>query len=175
MLAKFNAMPAVANNDLVVGEVAADDKAGRLAARAIIEGFQSAFQDAIGSEHGDADEINRNGLKEYLVGGAYIRELFIPADTIIVSKIWKKQRLWIIASGEVTLKTETGSQRVIAPFVKVAELGSKVAMVTHSDTLLFAITGSKADQLEDVENEVVTNDYRECDYPWDKLEHQGRV
>lgn len=165
--------PAEADNTVVHGAVAVDDREGRLAMRERIDAFQNALQQIAGSDTGDRDQINDNGLQEYLVGGAYVRELFIPKGMFITSKIWMKTRMWIIASGEVTFTTEMGTQRVKGPFRMVVPHGSKVAFFTHEDTLWFAITGVDAEKLEDIEDEVTTMDYSKCVYPWDGIEGGG--
>ena len=37
----------------------------------------------------------------------------------------------------------------------------------------FAITGAESTDSESVKDEVTADDYSECDYPWDKIEHTG--
>ena len=135
--------------------------------------MQSAMQAVAGSETGEMDEINRNGMNEYLIGGAYIRSLLLPKDKVFISKLWKQERLWIIVSGEVTITTEEGTKRVKAPYVAQPMLGSKVAVLSHEDTLWFAFTGSKAEKLEDVESEIIAKDYSDFQYPWDMIDFRG--
>ena len=156
------------SNDFVLNEISPNDKEGRLLAREKIEQFQKGFQSSIGSETGDMAEINDNGLTELFAGGSYVRGLLIPKDTVMVSRIWKKERIWLIVSGEVTFTTEMGTQRVKAPYEAVIPLGSKVVLYTHEETLWYAVTGVK--NPEEYEDEVVTNNYDYCVYPWDKLE-----
>ena len=154
------------SNDHVINEVSVNDKVGRLQARHQIDEFQNSLQSHVGSDTGIMDQVNDNGLNEWFVGGTYIRRLFIPAGIAIVSRIWKKPRFWIISEGDVTFKTEMGVQRVQAHYTKVVEPGSKVALFTHSDTLWYAITGAQSTNTEDVYNEVMADDYEQCDYPW---------
>jgi len=156
------------SNDFILNEISPDDKEGRLLARKKIEQFQAEFQAAIGDDTGSMAEINDNGLNELFAGGSYIRRLFIPKGTAIVSRIWKKERSWLIVSGEVTFTTEMGTQRVKAPYEAVIPSGSKVVLYTHEDTLWYAVTG--VDNKENYENEVITDNYDYCVYPWDKLE-----
>jgi len=158
------------SNTHITNEVALSDKEGRLATRAKIENFEVSFQKAMGSETGDMEELNENGLDEYFIGGAYTRSLFIPKGTAIVSKLWNKPRLWIIATGEVTFVTEVGKKRIKAPYVAEAPYGSKVTLYAHEDTLWFAVTGSDATNSEEIEEEIVAKDYSDLNYPWDKLE-----
>lgn len=154
-------------------ELSEDDREGRLANRSVLEEYERSLKDVFGSERGEMDEINEKGLNEYFVDGAYIRTLFIPAGVTIVSKLWKKERLWIIVYGEVTFLTEMGRRRVKAPLIEMAPFGTKVALYAHQDTLWCAITGAKADNSDDVVEEVTTEDYSELTYPWDLLEHKG--
>ena len=150
--------------------IAFDDKDGRLVAREKIEGFVIAMQEVLGSKTGDMEKLNDNGLKEYFVGGAYIRELLIPAGITVVSQLWKKDRFWIITEGDVTFSTELGKKRILAPYFQIAPYGTKVALHAHTDTRWFAITGAKATNSKDIETEVIAKDYTECTYPWDQLE-----
>lgn len=166
-------LPEWESNDVIYNPIAVDDKEGRLAARGLIETYQDKLREFVGSEHGIRDELNANGLTEYFVGGAYIRSLFIPAGITIVSELWKKDRLWIIASGEVTLMTELGRRRVKGPFVEIAPYGSKVAFITHTEVLWLAVTGAESTNSKDIEEEVVTKEYSYFTYPWDKLEFKG--
>ena len=161
------------SNDIVIHPVGVDDKEGRLAVRDRIESFEKSLQDIVGSDTGDAEEINKNGLNEYFVGGAYTRSLHIPKDTAIVSKMWKQERLWIIATGEVTFTTEVGTQRVKAPYVLQAPYGTKVALYTHEDTLWFAITGAESTNSDDIEEEMLAKNYTEFTYPWDMFKNKG--
>jgi hypothetical protein len=153
--------------------VAVDNKEGRLSNRTTIEQYEAALKEAFGSEKGDVDEINKNGLNEYFVGGAYTRSLFIPAGVTIVSKLWNKPRLWIISHGTVTFKSELGTETVTGPYVAEAPFGSKVALYAHTDVLWFAITGAESTNSKDIEDEVVAKDYSEFTYPWDLLEDKG--
>lgn len=163
------AMEYVSNDD-VVNPVAVTDKEGRLTVRSTLDSYEKALQDLMGSETGDMDDINANGLKEYFAGGSYVRELFIPKDCTIVTQIWKKERMWIIASGEVSFVTEMGAKRVKGPYTEIVPPGSKVALYTHEDTLWFAITGADAVSNETIKDEVIAESYDDCVYPWDKLE-----
>ena len=157
------------SNDHIINEVAIDDREGRLATRAKIENFEVAFQNAMGSETGEMEEINDNGLNEYFIGGAYTRSLLIPKGTAIVSKLWSKPRLWIIATGEVTIVSELGKQRVKAPYVAEAPFGSKITLYAHEDTLWFAVTGAESTNSKEVEEEMTVTDYSNINYPWDML------
>jgi hypothetical protein len=147
-------------------KVDSSDKAGRLQIRGVIEDYQSALQDYVGSERGCAEEINDNGLKEHFVAGAYIRQLLIPKGITIVSRLWKNDRFWIITEGDVVVISESGKQHIKAPYYGMAPYGSKVALYANEDTMWFAITGSDAKDSESAENDVFVEDYEFFKYPW---------
>ncbi len=151
--------------------IAIDDKEGRLAMRASIEGYQASLQKEVGSERGDMDEINAEGLQEFLVGGAYTRVLKIPAGHTIVSALWNRERLWIIISGTVRVRSELGDETFVGPEIRQAPFGSKIALYAETDVLWAAITGmpetddvTKAEELTDCDG------YECLTYPWDLLE-----
>ena len=156
-------------NETIHNPISVFDKQGRLAVRSRIDNYEEALKKLMGSETGDADEINSNGLKEYFLNDVYVRELFIPEDTTIVSQIWNRERSWIISKGEVTIVTEMGTKRVRAPHTEVVPPGSKVALYTHEDTQWLAMTKVNSKNIKDVEGEIISKDYSDCIYPWDIL------
>ena len=162
------------DNNTIINEVAVDDKEKRLAARSNIDSFEVALQALAGSETGNQEEINSDGLSENFCDGMYSRSLNIPKDTAMVSKIWKRDRLWHIVSGEVTFTTEMGTQHIKAPFFKVVPAGSKVALYTHEDTLWYATVATNKTNSKDVEEELITLDRSEVIDPWDEVPVGGK-
>lgn len=153
--------------------IAIDDEKGRLAMRASIEQFESAMVKHVGSDHGERDELNADGLEEYLVGGAYTRILTIPAGVTIVSELWNRERLWIILSGTVHVRMETGDETIVGPHVRVAPFGTKVVLYAETEVVWAAITGvTETENPEEAEEIVKAPDYSALTYPWDLLESQ---
>lgn len=162
----MNIIPYV-SNDFVIDEADPSDKEKRLQHRKLLDRYEVALQDLFGSKTGEMDQINEEGLTQELIDGVYIRCLVIQPGISIVSKIWKRERYWIIATGEVTFRTEFGTQRVKAPFTKIIQPGSKTALYAHETTMWFAISATDAKELEDVENDVLAKDYSDVIYPWE--------
>jgi len=151
-------------------KVAKGDKEERLKTRAQIEKFKVDLQELAGSERGDADAINTQGLQEFITGGAYTRVLRIPKDTAMVSELWLKDRLWLILEGSVIVTTEEGTTELKAPYIGVAPFGTKASVYTQEDTLWAAVTGVDAENKEDVHGELIAKDYSEISYEWDLIE-----
>ena len=148
-----------------------DNKELRLAQRDIIENYKHALQEHLGSERGEMDEINDNGLQEYLIGGAYTRVLTIPAGVSIVSELWNRERLWIIISGTVAIKSEEGDMLIEGPYIGKAPYGSRIALFAETDVLWAAITGvPETEDVTEVEQFVKAKDYNYFTYPWELLE-----
>lgn len=146
------------------------DREGRLAQRSNIEELRQAMDTEFG-EGGIRDALNENGLEEYLLGGAYTRVLTLPAGVVIVSELWKVERLWLLIKGSISIKTEAGDQILHAPHISAAPFGSRAAIFTHSETILAAVTGAPgAEDLEEIEDMVLASDYDELTYPWDSIE-----
>jgi len=164
--------PAEPDNSRVLEPVAEDDRENRLLVRSKIENFDQWLQgfckDVLGDSGGEVNEINEQGLNEYFLSdGVYIRELFIPAETAVVTQLWKRDRFWIIAHGDVTLRSELGLQRIQGPHRQFAPYGSKVVLWTHEDTLWFAISGTDNPHSEGIKDDVIAQDYSECQYGWE--------
>lgn len=161
------------NSLAIEPKVDEEDKETRLQRRSRIDGFEGWLMDICsqeyGKERGEAEALNQQGLRQYLMDGLYIRELFIPKDTVIVTYLWRVERFWIIAYGDATVTSELGTERLVGPHRQVAPYGSKVAINTHEDTLWFAICRTNADSLDTVEDDVLTRNYEELTYPWDSM------
>ena len=142
-----------------------NDKKNRLLRRSDIELLQSSMINEFGEEaFKTVEKMNENGLREFFVGESYIRRLFLPAGKIIVSKLWKKDRLWIIPFGDVTISHELGIERITGPYEGKAPYGSKVVIHSNKDTLWYAITGAKSTNNKDVEKEVTTETYETLEW-----------
>ena len=109
------------------------------------------------------DFLNVNGLDEYLINGAYIRGLLIPAGTYVISRIWKNNRLWICTEGRFRYSTPYQSEIFHSPKVVLAPYGTACKVTAITDTKLFAITGTQAKTLDEVETDVlIPKEEKQC-------------
>ena len=74
-------------------------------------------------------------VKHYFATGLYVREITIPAGVVAVGKIHKTEHINLLLQGEVTMVTDTGSQRVSAPYTWVVAPGKKAAAYAHTETV----------------------------------------
>jgi hypothetical protein len=74
-------------------------------------------------------------LKHIFADGVYIREIFIPKDTIVVGLIHKHSHLNYITKGKVTVLTKAGLETLEGPCSMISSAGTKRALYTHEDTV----------------------------------------
>ena len=109
------------------------------------------------------EEINRDKLTHHFAGGVYGRELFIPANTMIVSKIHRAKTLNIIAQGVISVISEQGIHTYQAPHVFVSEPFTKRVVISHEDTLWVTAHGTYETDLLKVEDAVIAKDFTELE------------
>jgi quercetin dioxygenase-like cupin family protein len=75
-------------------------------------------------------------LKHTFTPGIYAREIFVPAGTIVVTKIHKHEHPVFVLKGECTVYSNDGTlKRVKAPCMMVTPAGTKRAVYVHTDTI----------------------------------------
>jgi hypothetical protein len=103
----------------------------------------AVFADEIkNSEHGTDDRAvidTINPLEHTFGDGMYIRKIVMPANQIIISKIHKQKHPYFIMSGDVSVITENGLQRIKAPYNGITEAGTQRALYTHSETVWLTV------------------------------------
>lgn len=75
----------------------------------------------------------------YFAAGMYGRELFIPAETVVVGKIHRHEHLVMLMQGEATIYTDEGMERIIGPKVWTSSPGTKRALFTHTPCTFFTV------------------------------------
>lgn len=68
--------------------------------------------------------------------GLYVREIFMPAGTIVVSRIHKTQHPFVISKGDCEVWSPgTGWQRLRAPHTGITLPGTQRLLLIHEDTI----------------------------------------
>lgn len=78
----------------------------------------------------------------YFSKGVYAREMRVPKGCCFTGKIHKFANLNILSQGEMSVSTDSGIQRVKAPFTIVAPAGSKRIGYAHEDCVWTTILGT---------------------------------
>jgi hypothetical protein len=93
--------------------------------------------------------------------GLYLREIFIPAGTIVVGRIHKHACMSVMSQGEKITMTENGVRRLKAPFSCVSKPGIKRVGLAVTDCTWVTIHQTLKTNVKDVEEELFTESYDE--------------
>ena len=116
-------------------------------------------------------ELNRvNPVKHTFAGGCYIREIYNPANELIITKIHKKEHPFFLMKGEMSILTEEGIQNIKAPYQGVTKPGTKRAIYTHEECIFITVHATENTTIKDVEEEVVCTKYEDLPPGVDALE-----
>lgn len=111
-----------------------------------------------------------NPVKHTFAGGCYIREIYNPANELIITKIHKKEHPFFLMKGEMSILTEEGIQNIKAPYQGVTKPGTKRAIYTHEECVFITVHATNNTTIEDVEEEVVCTKYEDLPPGCDALE-----
>tara|TARA_R100000458_G_C8272051_1_gene246861 strand:+ start:41 stop:664 length:624 start_codon:yes stop_codon:yes gene_type:complete len=102
-----------------------------------------------------------NPTKHTFAGGCYIREIFNPANELLVTKIHKKEHPFFLMKGKMSILTEDGIKTIEAPHHGVTKPGTKRAIFTHEDCVFVTVHATDCTTPEDVEEEVIAKDFQD--------------
>jgi len=102
-----------------------------------------------------------NPLKHTFADGCYIREIFSPANQLMVSKIHKKEHPYFLMSGKLSILTEDGVKHLVAPCNGITKPGTKRIIYTHTDCVFITVHATDKLNVHDVEEEVIAKDFKD--------------
>ena len=111
-----------------------------------------------------------NPVKHTFAGGCYIREIYNPANELIITKIHKKEHPFFLMKGEMSILTEDGIEHIKAPYQGITKAGTKRAIYTHEECIFITVHATENTTIEDVEDEVVCTKYEDLPQGCDVLD-----
>lgn len=87
--------------------------------------------------------------------GVYARELQIPKGTILTGAIHKYPQLNLLIKGELSVLTETGIERVKAPFIVVSPAGTKRIAYAHEDSVWVTVHPTTEKDVDVIEQKFI--------------------
>jgi hypothetical protein len=96
--------------------------------------------------------------------GMYMRKLFIPKGSLIVGKIHKLDCINIVAQGDISVVTETGSARVGAGYTVVSPAGLQKVGYAHEDTVFINVFRTDETDIDEIEDAIAWNSYEAAGY-----------
>jgi hypothetical protein len=98
-------------------------------------------------------------LRHFHTDDQYVRELFAPAGSLIVTKIHKKAHPVFILAGRCSVWTEDGVRKIQAPYHMITPAGTKRVVYVHEDTVWVTVHATKEKDLEKIEEEVIAKTF----------------
>lgn len=89
-------------------------------------------------------------LKHTFAEGVYVREIRVPAGEIIVTREFKQSHATFLLYGEVSIITDKGLERVMAPYSWITDSGVKRVIFTHTE-VIWTTVHSNPDEERDIE------------------------
>tara|TARA_R100001377_G_scaffold73248_1_gene49165 strand:- start:1938 stop:2543 length:606 start_codon:yes stop_codon:yes gene_type:complete len=111
-----------------------------------------------------------NPVKHTFAGGCYVREIYNPANELIITKIHKKEHPFFLMQGEMSILTEDGIEHIKAPYQGVTKVGTKRAIYTHEECIFITVHATDNTSIQDVEEEVVCTRYEDLPKGCDALD-----
>jgi len=112
-----------------------------------------------GAVFGDSDLCP---LTHTFAEGIYVREIFIPAGTVIVGKIHKHAHPNFLLRGTVIVITEEGgSECLIAPLSLISPAGTKRVVMALEDTVWVTVHATTLTDPQAIEAEIIAKNYEE--------------
>lgn len=102
-------------------------------------------------------------IKHYFAPGLYCREMFVPADHLLVGKIHKTKHICILSKGKVTVANGVETNTYEAPATIVSEIGAKRAIYAHEDSVWTNIHSTQLNDPEEIEKEIIAESFEELD------------
>jgi len=100
-------------------------------------------------------------LKHTFTDGMYIREIFMPAGTLLTSRIHKTNHPFVVTRGKCIVYDGNKIETITAPHTGITEPGTRRLLYIEEDTNWITYHATKLTNVDEIENEILeqrTND-----------------
>lgn len=110
-----------------------------------------------------------NGCKyeHTFTDGLYIRKMFLPKDTLFVTRVHKTNHPYFIMQGDVSVFLDGEMVRIQAPFSGITKIGTRRALRTHEDTIWITVHVTEKTDIADICKDLATDTVEEFE-AWQK-------
>lgn len=126
-------------------------------------GFEEELLNIDGAFVGDSDTCP---LKHSFSDNIYVREIFIPKNTLLTGKIHKHEHPNFLMSGEVLVITEDKGREVLkAPLSMISKAGTKRALFALTDLVWITVhhNPTNTTNLEELEQNIIAPTFEDFD------------
>ena len=120
---------------------------------------------------GDNSLHGMNPTTHNFADGQYIREIYNPANEIIVTKIHKQNHPFFLLEGKMTIITLEETITIEAPYYNVTKAGTQRIIYTHEPCRFVTVHRTDSISIDDIEKEVIAESFEELDLSPRQIEH----
>jgi hypothetical protein len=120
--------------------------------------LQQSISDAPGAMFDDCFPLTHNFAK-----GLYVRQITVPANVFVVTKIHKYSHAAFLLKGAVSVMEEDGPRYIKAPASFITKAGTKRLVFHHEETIWTTVHATEETDLEKIEAEIIAKDFDELD------------
>lgn len=102
-------------------------------------------------------------VKHHHSPGVYVREIFMPANSVIVGKVHKTRYLNIVQSGLVTVITPYRKFTVAGPCTFESFAGEQKVGIIHKDCVWSTVHVTDKTDVDDIIEEIIASTYEEVE------------
>ena len=97
--------------------------------------------------------------KSTFADGCYIREIYNPANELIVTKIHKKDHPFFLLKGKLSMVSEHGVLNIEAPYHGITKKGTKRLVQIHEDVVFITVHATDKTTVEEVRKDVLAESF----------------
>lgn len=120
---------------------------------------------------GDNALHGMNPTTHNFADGQYIREIYNPANEIIVTKIHKQNHPFFLLEGKMTIITLEETITIEAPYYDVTKAGTQRIIHTHEPCRFVTVHRTDSLSVDDIEKEVIAESFKELNLTPRQIEH----
>lgn len=95
-------------------------------------------------------------VEHHFTPGLYCREIFMPAGSVIISKIHKTEHQYTVSQGRASVWIEgEGWMEIAAPFHGITKPGTKRVLVIHEDCIWITSHPTALTDVDAIEAEII--------------------
>tara|TARA_R110000824_G_scaffold176218_7_gene355067 strand:+ start:197 stop:790 length:594 start_codon:yes stop_codon:yes gene_type:complete len=109
----------------------------------------------------DEEMAKLNPVKHSFGDGCYVREIFNPANELLITKIHKIEHPFFLMKGKMSILTDNGIEYLEAPHYGITKPGTKRVIYTHTDCMFVTVHVTDSTNIKDIEEEVIAKDFND--------------
>ncbi len=117
------------------------------------------FEDVLGQLPGAMFGDDAAPLVHTFGDNLYIRQITMPANSVVVSEIHKTNHPYFVIKGDVSVLTEEGTVRIKAPYWGMTKAGTKRVLRVHEETVWITVHSTKEKDPVKIREQITAKNY----------------